>query len=134
MIYKYLFACSVFRHPISKVPLIGPWRWSSFSILWLWLLYNKSSLHSCVASFLYLQINFTDHPVCFYTNTMHILLLLLYKATWSRQWWYIQNFFYCTGLFWLSCFRLFFHIKLRIVLLISVKNCIQIWGRIVLNL
>jgi hypothetical protein len=49
--------------------------------------------------------------VCFYTNTMKLLLfwfglvlvffffLLMSSTAWNQGWWYLQKFFYCTGWF-----------------------------------
>ena len=51
----------------------------SFSTVWFWLLYQRSSNHRCVGLFLDLQFYSIDLPVCLCTNTMWFLSLLLYS-------------------------------------------------------
>jgi hypothetical protein len=52
-----------------------------------------------------------------------VLSLLLCITTWVQGWWFPQKFFYCWELFSLYWVSHFFHMKLRIALSISVKNC-----------
>jgi hypothetical protein len=67
------------------------------------------------------------HLVCFYTNTLHFLLALLCSTALGQRWWYLLNFFYCSGWFWLSsnfvfCFCFFFLYKVKNFISRSVKN------------
>jgi hypothetical protein len=50
----------------------------------VWLLCQKSSIQTCVGSFLGLWFDPIDLPTCFYTNTMQFLLLLLGSTVWSQ--------------------------------------------------
>jgi hypothetical protein len=72
--------------------------------------------------------------VFFYTNTMQFLLLLLYSKALGQWWWYLQKFSYSSRFFGLSWDFCFFHIILRIVLSIPVKNYVGILMVIVVNL
>jgi hypothetical protein len=61
---------------------------------------------------------------------------LLCNIAWGQGWSFPQKFLYCWELFSypLFCFVLFCHVKLRIVVSMSVKNCVEILIKIVLNL
>ena len=63
------------RHPVRPAPFIKDVF--SFSIVWFCLLCQKSSFYRCVGLFLGLSFNSIDQSVCFYTNTMQFLSLLL---------------------------------------------------------
>jgi hypothetical protein len=64
------------------------------------------------------------------------LSLLLWSTAQGLEWRFSQKFFYWWELFWLSwIFLLFvFHMKLRIAISISVKNCVGILMEIARNL
>ena len=106
----------------------------------------KAGVHRCTDLCLWVQFNSIDHCVYFYMNTMWFLLFYLHSTTCNWEWWKLWQFFYCSGLFYLSwvfCFcycccwwfYLFvLHMKLWIVLLRSVKNCVGILMEIALNL
>jgi hypothetical protein len=59
------------------------WRYSYFSFVRLFLLYQKSSVHGFVRLFQGFQFNFIEQPVCSYTITMQFLLLFLSSISWS---------------------------------------------------
>jgi hypothetical protein len=47
---------------------------------------------------------------------------LFFITAWGLERWFLQGFFYCSGLLWLSWVFCFFHMKFRIVLSRSVKK------------
>jgi hypothetical protein len=57
----------------------------SFSIVWFWLLCQKSSVHMYVLLFLGLWFNCIDQPVWFYTNTMQILSPSYCSTSWGQD-------------------------------------------------
>ena len=83
-----------------------------FSTVWFCLL----------GIFLSLQFDSIDQSVCFCTNTMQFLSLLLCSTAWGQGWWFLSKFFYCSGLFWLFL-EFFFHIKLQIALSVRQWWC-----------
>ena len=62
-----------------------------------------------------------------------VLFLLISSTAWNQGWWYLQKFFYCTGGFSYPGVPLL-HMKVRVVLSRSVKNCVGILMGIALNL
>ena len=42
------------------------------------------------------SILFIDQCVCLCINSLQFLSLLLCSITWSKEWWVLQKFFYCT--------------------------------------
>ena len=75
--------------------------------------------------FLGFRFGSIDLPLCFYTNTIQILLLLLCRTAWNQGGWSgvllsYRIFFTYPGPF------LFFHMTLIITLSSYVKNCVVI--------
>ena len=64
------------------------WKMLSFFHKWFWSLYQRSSSHRCVGSFLGLQFFSIDLSTCHYINTMQFLWLLLCSSALGQRWWF----------------------------------------------
>lgn len=67
------------------------WGCFLFPIVWFGALcFCKSSAHMCEGLFLGIQSYFIDHHVCFFTNSMQFLSLLVCNLPWCQGWWFLQ--------------------------------------------
>jgi hypothetical protein len=80
--------------------------------------------------FLSLQLYFIDWPACLCTNTLQFLSLLIYRSGVVIP----QEVLLLLRIVFAILGLLFFHMKLRIVLSMSMKNCVGILMGIALNL
>jgi hypothetical protein len=67
----------------------------SFSIVYFWILYQKSGVYRYVNLFLDIQFHFIDQPLCLYANTILFLLLLLCSAVYFTLLFSVYECFAC---------------------------------------
>jgi hypothetical protein len=90
-----------FLHADVQFPSNICWKGCLFSIVYFWCLCQKSGEHSRVDSYLHLLFCSIGLHVCFYANTMLLLLLCLCNIVWSQELWYLQHCSFCLVLPWL---------------------------------
>ena len=118
---------SACRPPVEPAPFVE--NAFFFSTVYFWLLCQRSNDHRCVGLFLGLQFYSIDLPACFCTNKLffyHYCSLIQLKVSDGDSPIIVRTAF---GILDFLCF----HMKLRIALSTSVKNCVGILMGIALN-
>ena len=94
MDHLHFYTCSIQLNKHHLLKML-----SLFQCKVLASLSKKNQLSVGMGLFLGLRLDSTSQPVCFCTNTIQFLLLLLCSTTWSQGQWYVQKLFYCSRLF-----------------------------------